>query len=68
MGLAMSLSLRRYMPGVFEDISLNRCLIDLFLSISGYSILSYMGMELSLENMRNMRKELVLESKNFPKN
>ena len=68
MGLAMSLSLRRYLPGMFEEISLNRCLIDLFLTIGGYSILSYMGMELSLENLRNMRKELVLESNNFSNN
>jgi len=62
MGFGLALSLRRYMPDTFGDISLSRCILDLSLTLSGYALLANVGTEIALEKARYLRKELVLKN------
>jgi len=58
-GFSLALSLRRYMPTAFEDISFRRCVLDLSLTTAGYVVCSYVGMEVALDNTKNLRKSLI---------
>jgi len=51
------------MPKTFEEISVKRCLIDVFLVLGGYVACSFLGMEVALDNTRNIRRNLILQSK-----
>lgn len=50
------------MPETFADISFKRCILDVFLTLGGYSICSNLGMELALDNVNDIRKNLILTS------
>jgi hypothetical protein len=54
--------LRRYLPEAFGEISLKRCILDAFLTLTGYSVCSNLGMELALQQTQEVRKNLVLSS------
>jgi len=62
MGFAMALSLRRYIPSKFEDISIKRCILDLGLTTGGYALFSNLGNEIALEKIKRIRKNLVLSN------
>ena len=61
-GLSLSLSLRRYLPETLGEISVKRCILDAFLTLTGYSICSNLGMDLALQQTQEVRKNLVLSS------
>ena len=61
----MALSLRRYIPSAFEDISFRRCVLDLSLVTAGYTVCSYVGMEVALDNTKLLRKNLIKQSEIF---
>jgi len=61
-GFSLALSLRRYLPTAFEDISFRRCVIDLSLTTAGYTCCSYVGMEVALDTTKALRKNLIKQS------
>jgi len=62
MGLGLAVSLRRYVPSKFENISLTRCLIDVFLTMTGYTFFSNFGYTMGLERAMPIRKNLILQN------
>lgn len=51
------------MPGTFENISLKRCILDIFLTLAGYTACSSIGMDIALDNTRQLRRSLIMNSK-----
>mmetsp|Transcript_12636 Transcript_12636/g.14545 ORF Transcript_12636/g.14545 Transcript_12636/m.14545 type:complete len:171 (+) Transcript_12636:31-543(+) len=61
LGFSMAVSLRRYAPKTFGDISPTRMMTDVMLTMLGFMIVSDYGIDSALENMIPLRRNLLLE-------
>lgn len=57
------MSLRRYAPQTFGELSFTRMLSDLALTMAGFMIVSDYGIDSGLENTVPIRRDLVLKGK-----
>ena len=63
MGLSLAISLRRYLPKSFEQLTPKRALTDVFLTLLGLKVSNELGIDSSVLTMRPVRKNLIFRSK-----
>lgn len=64
-GMSLSISLIRYMPETFGEISLMRCAIDMMMLTTGVVFSTYPAMTNYLEMVHPIQKQLVLNGSPF---